>query len=220
MRRAFLLTVTALGLVVCLVGSTGLFAALTDTALTGPSTVTAPGLAASADIQLAMDEGTSGNPSCGAFSDDLTTPLFQFTASPPSNNQGYIVCVKNVGSQALSSLTLRADDLVDTEDACTGDEALNGDTDCGGGGTGELSAVLDVHAGWDACPYGMWNNNTPTTTLADLESTPLTLSSLPVGATVCVMIFVGYPAAGVSPEAIQRAQSDTVTWRFRFDAAT
>jgi hypothetical protein len=206
--------------VVCLVGSTGLFAALTDTALTGPSEVTSPGLAASADIQLAMDEGTAGSPSCGAFSDDLTTPLFEFTASAPSNNQGHIVCVKNVGSQALSSLTLRADDLVDVEDDCTGDEALNGDSDCGGGGAGELSAVLDVRAGWDACPYGMPTNNTPTSTLADVQTTPLVLSSLPVGETVCVMIFVGYPATGASPEAIQLAQSDTVTWRFRFDAAT
>jgi hypothetical protein len=220
MRRAFLLTATALGLVICLVGSTGLFAALTDTALTGPNQVTSPGLSASADIMLAMDEGTAGNPSCGAFSDDLTTPLFEFTASSPSNNQGHIVCVKNVGSQALTSLTFRADDLVDVDDDCTGDESLNGDTDCGAGGPGELSTVLDVYAGWDGCPYGMPSNGTPTTTLADLASTPLALSSLAVGETVCVLIFVGYPAGGAADQAIQQAQSDTVTWRFRFDAGT
>ena len=80
MRRPFLLTVTALGLVVCLVGSTGLFAALTDTAATGTNQVTTPGLASSADIQLAFDEGTPGSPTCGAFSDDLATGLFDFTA--------------------------------------------------------------------------------------------------------------------------------------------
>lgn len=220
MRRAFLLTTAALGLVVCLVGSTGLFAALTDTARTGTNQVTTPGLAASADIQLAPREGPTGQPTCGAFSDDLATGLFDFTATPPYANQSHIVCVKNVGSQALTSLTMRADELTDIDIDCTGDEEANGDPDCGGDAAGELSDVLEVRANWDGCPYEMPTDGTPTTTLADLAATPLTLKTLAVDEVVCIMIFVGYPATGATPEAIQRAQSDKVTWRFRFDAAT
>ena len=135
MRRPFLLTATALGLVICLVGSTGLFAALTDTARTGTNQVTTPGLASSADIRLAMDEGTLGSSACGAFSDDLRhRPVRLRPPTPPYANQAHVVCVKNVGSQAIVSLTMTTEALNDVDTDCTGDEEANGDTSCGSGG--------------------------------------------------------------------------------------
>jgi hypothetical protein len=220
MRRASLLTLAALGLVVCLVGSTGLFAALTDTARTGTNQVTTPGLASSADIVVASTIDSAGSLACGTYSDDLATGLIDFTASPPYANADSFLCVKNVGSQALSSLTVQADELTDVDTACTGDEEANGDATCGGDAAGELADVLDVTVGWDACPYQMWTDTSPTTTLLASSTTPITLPTLAVGEEVCFLLRVAYPTAGASPEAIQRAQSDTVTWRFRFDAGT
>jgi len=66
----------------------------------------------------------------------------------------------------------------------------------------------------------MPTNGSPTSTLADLVSTPLPLPTLAVGETVCLMITAAYPSSGAADVAIQRAQSDKVTWRFRFDAGT
>ena len=53
MRRSVLGSLAALGVVVCGLGGTGLFAALTDTARGGPNSVESAPLAGSADIQLA-----------------------------------------------------------------------------------------------------------------------------------------------------------------------
>jgi len=220
LRRAFLLTATALGLVISLVGSTGLFAALTDTARTGTNQVTTPGLASSADLKLAMSEGPEGNKTCGDFSDDLATGLFDFTANQPIDDRAEIVCLKNAGSQSLTSLTMRVDELTDVDIDCTGDEQANGDATCGGDAAGELADVLAVSVAWDACPNQAPSAFSPTQTLLESASTPIALPTLGVDEMVCLLVTVAYPATGAPSEALQRAQSDKVTWRFRFDAGT
>ena len=52
MRRSALITLAALGGLICLIGGTGLFAALTDSARSGTNSLESGALAGSADIQL------------------------------------------------------------------------------------------------------------------------------------------------------------------------
>src|SRR5262245_16526660 len=102
MRRSFLITVSALGLVVCLLGGTGLFAALTDSATTGTNQVDSAPLAGSANLQLALNDGLTPamTMTCGAFSDDLATGLVSGTGLIQSvNSAGSVFCLRNVGSQ-------------------------------------------------------------------------------------------------------------------------
>ena len=115
---------------------------------------------------------------------------------------------------------MRADELTDLDIGCTGDEEANGDATCGGDAAGELASVLDVTVGWDACPFGMPTNGSPASTLLASATTPITLPTLAIDETICLQIAVAYPATGAAPEALQRAQTDRVTWRFRFDAGT
>jgi hypothetical protein len=115
------------------------------------------------------------------------------------------------------------DELVDLDTACTGDEALSGDTTCGPlGGVpqlGELSgltlaevekwAMCDINGG-DGGSTSALNNATP--------GNPIVLGTLNPGQHMCISLRVLYPFYITDGEA-QRAQSDRVTWRYKFNAA-
>jgi hypothetical protein len=215
MRRPVLATLIVLGSLVCVIGGTGLFAALTDTARTGTNTVDSSPLAASADIRLAT--ATYGTPvECGTFSEDLASGFF--TASGVADGFSApraFFCIQNVGSQAVS-ITGAADELTDVDFACTGDEALHGDATCGGDGAGELSDVLRVSYSPLDCTTGVPAGG-PSILLRDNATTAATLSpSLAAGETACFALDLDY--LPVSDDAVQKAQSDRVTWRFEFDA--
>jgi hypothetical protein len=236
MRRPVLLTLAVLGGVVCLIGGVGLFASLSDTGKTGPLTAQSGALAGSADIKLTtahlVDPTMSGQLSIACdnagYSDDLTTDTNTISASPNFTSDKLFFCIKNVGSQPVS-VTFDAFEMVDVELACTGDEALF-DSDCGlpGGvpGIGELSGVLSVIVEWypqcDPNPI----HEQSTRGLKSLASTPLALHGLSAsgGPPECYSLTLSYPEAGPTstntPAMIQAAQSDQVTWRFRFNAST
>ncbi len=220
MRRSLLATMTVLGALICLVGSTGLFAALTDSATTGTNTVTSDGLPTSIDIKLATaDEYVGWMRICSTMADDLVTPLITESALQPGAGGSRFFCLRNDGAQTATDLTVRAFDLTDTDDACTGDEADSGDVSCGGGGAGELSQVLSVTFGVVECQdYTIETWSTGEIGLDANVSADLTLPALPAGATMCVQAYVAYRVPE-DPLAAQLAQSDTVTWRFRFTAA-
>ena len=217
MRRPVLITVAVLGILVALIGGTGLFAALTDTARTGTNTVDSAALAASADIRLANATRDGGGPiTCGAYSDNLASGFFTVAdVGPGWPGQTAHFCIKNVGSQNVG-IWPRADELTDTDTDCTGDEALY-DTTCGGNTAGELSNVLFTSYTW-------WNDCSATggsgasIKLADNTVAPAVgLGSLAPGAVACLTASILY--AGTAPsEDIQKAQSDRSTWRYAFRA--
>lgn len=215
MRRSALSTVAVLGSLVCLIGGTVLFAALQDTARTGTNSVDSAALAASADIQLARATFNAGTIDCGTFSEDLSTGLFTVTGvSPGYSSQSEFVCIKNVGSQQVT-LSALSDELIDVDFACTGDEALHGDTTCGGDQAGELSGVLRV--GYETVACATASGSGASVVLKDNATTPYALGTLASAATGCYSMRILYPSSTTNT-AVQTAQSDRATWRFKFTA--
>ena len=216
MRRSFLLTISALGVLVCLLSSTGLFAALTDVARTGTNTATSDGLAPSADLQLATAGFQVGvGVTCGTFSDDLATPLTVLTGLEPGEGGSSPFCIRNVGSQSVS-VSATVGELIDLDTSCTGDEGDYGDTTCGGDQAGELSSVIRLFYSEATCL-----TDPPSVTIlgnigmAANAGTPLPLFTLSPNQTRCVAVDAEYEF-GYPVEAVQRAQSDSVTWRYVF----
>jgi hypothetical protein len=215
MRRSALVTVAVLGGLVCLLGGTVLFSALQDTARTGTNSVESAALGSSADIQLATATRNGGTVSCGTFSENLTSGLFTATGVTPHYNSRVDFCIKNVGSQPVT-LSALADELTDVDVACTGDEAANGDATCGGDQLGELSSVLLVSYMTEECSTAE-GPVSPKTTLKNNETTPHALGTLGAGAYFCYAVFLEYSPTATAA-ATQAAQSDRVTWRFKFTA--
>jgi hypothetical protein len=215
MRRSALFTVAVLGGLVCLLGGTVLFSALQDTARTGTNSAESAALGASANIQLATATFT-GSVNCGTFSEDLTTGLFTAQGVGP----GYVsteqyLCIRNIGGQQVT-LTALTDELTDIDYACTGDEEANGDTTCGGDLAGELSSVLFVNYTPRDCPTGGPSGPTGSSSLNANATTPHSFGTLnPGGAIRCFSVRLNYPTS-TTAAAVQTAQSDRATWRFKF----
>jgi hypothetical protein len=219
-KRSALVTFAALGGLVCLIGGTGLFAALQDSARSGTNSAESDGLAGSADIQVATATGppVAAGVACDTFSEDLATPFFTVTGVKQDwNSDPAYYCVRNVGSQQVT-LSALSDELVDDDYACTGDEALHGDTTCGGGGgRGELSSVLRVAYIQVDCGTGD-GTTMGLPLLSDNNATdPVALGTIEAGQTQCFRADIYYPL-GTQSDLVQRAQSDRATWRFKWVA--
>lgn len=222
-RQALRITIL-LGILITLVGGTGIFAVFTDRATTEANDVTSSALGKAADIQMAVDP-TPHDPQvsppfeCGTYTEDLATGLFSFTTSPGSGNDAN-VCIRNTGTADVA-LTMTAIDLTDTDVDCTGDEAAFGDTSCGGNDVGELAPLVYVAAIVYQCSGGgSLTGLGGQTTLAVLASSTLELGSVPAGQERCIVVRVGESAAGATGTTVedtQIAQSDKATWRFAFD---
>jgi hypothetical protein len=216
-RRPLLLTASTLGLLICLIGGTGLFAALTDSAHTGTNRIDSAALPGSADLKLAS---ATLDPNlgfvCGAFSDHLATGLIDLVGSEPNLHYGNYFCLQNAGSQSVS-LAGAADQLTDIDLDCTGDEADSGDASCGNNGAGELSSVFEVTFGEDNCAVATVVASYGPSLLAALPNTPQAMGTLGAGQTKCYGFDIGY-GMGITNAEKQRAQSDRVTWRFVFSA--
>ena len=212
--RPVLLVVTVLGgVVVMLTG--GVLAAFTDTALTGVNRVESGARERPAVLQLA-DYGEG----CGEFSDDLTTGLVGASGLQPGEVAGVAFCLRNAGTAPLQ-VTVRSIEVAGGEAGCTGVEA-EVDTSCGEG-IGELGTVLYL----DRFEFDCLGKETLAFTRDEfhgsLKELPLhfgssAVTSLSPGQVVCLSyrVFFRDVVNGVTEEAIQRAQSDFVEWRFRF----
>jgi hypothetical protein len=216
-KRSVLVTVAVLGGLVSLIGGTGLFAALQDSAQSGQNSAESDAMGASADIQVATVAPST--PTCGTFSENLTTPFHTVTGVTPGfNSNAQLYCVKNVGSQQVT-LNAMSDELFDADYDCTGDEALHGDTTCGlaGGvvGAGELSSVLKVVYSQVDCAG--FNGPGSSMSLSDNVTTAVVLGTIAAGQTWCFRTDLSYPL-GTPSDAVQRAQSDRATWRFKWVA--
>jgi hypothetical protein len=215
MRRSALITAVALGALVCLLGGTVLYAGLQDTARTGINSAESAALGTSADIQLATATQSGAGVTCGTFSENLSSGLFAATGVSPNFNSQQYFCVKNVGSQQVM-LSALAEELTDVDFACTGDEASNGDATCGGDQVGELSSVLSVGFIKASC-QNFAGSSTGTSTLKNMATTPLLIETLAAGETGCFAAGLNYPPNTNNVD-VQKAQSDRVTWRFKFSA--
>jgi hypothetical protein len=215
-RRAVLVTIMALGAVVSLTAVNGVFAIFTDRATTGTNTASSRAEARSADLQIATAsyDTATGETSCGQYDEDLVTGIISVTnlASGGFENGTGNLCLKNVGSRTLD-LSASVIDLVDTDPACTGDEATIDVDGCGPGEVGELSGALRVIVLRSYCdaPLSPVGNSR----VAAMTVTPLPIDALGPGQATCVQMIVDYlPSSG---DELTGAQSDTSTWRFAFD---
>lgn len=215
MRRSLLLTTSVLGLLICLIGGTGLFAALTDSAHTGTNSIDTGSLPSSADLKLATATYDQNQFTCGTFDDDLATGLITYSDFPADGfGTGNALCIKNEGSQTVS-LSAAVDQLTDVDLQCTGDEAEY-DNSCGNDGAGELSSVLDVTLGdYDCATVNQLHIYQPGM-LSSFAQSPLAMDTIAAGATRCFIIGVDINSLAVPAVDKQRAQTDKSTWRFVF----
>lgn len=237
MGRHALRVVIVLGVLVTLVGGTGIFAVFTDQATTGQNTANSGQQAKAADLQL--NQGVSdgqGSIDCQQdpdangmfFEDDLTTGIFSVGGMQPgSSSATEYLCLRNAGSSALA-LTANVIEVVDQELACTGDEQGAGDTTCGldpndAPLVGELSSALTVTIDEVSCVGGAGGVfvvlSSTTSGLASLADSSLggPGATLAPNGVMCLGLTVTYPS-DTSAATVQVAQSDQVSWRFRFDA--
>jgi hypothetical protein len=219
--RRLLATTMALGLVITAMNFTGIFAVFTDRATTGTNTEETGQQPRTADLLIAVDE--FGNCTGATFSDNLETGLFDVSGLVPGGTADQVtsICLKNVGTATLT-LTTSAIDVVETETACTGDEAAAGDATCGtaGVGDGELGLVLFTELGQKDCATGANIGDFVQSTVEDLAATPGDLGTIAPGAVACVFVDTILPAAGVlgnTSDGLQQAQTDKIEWRYAFD---
>jgi hypothetical protein len=227
MGRHSLRIIIVLGVLVTFVGGTGIFAVFTDQATAGDNSVSSGTRPSAADLRIEAGQLAGGQISCDGDvdailwdRDDITTGQFSASGIQPGADLGVqYVCLRNVGSAPLA-VSASAIDLADIDTSCSGDEAAAGDTSCGGGLAGELSGLLLVDMDRVVCtspamPY-IDNGPAPLSAMspADLLGAGSQLSADEI---MCVRVNVTYPSTTAESFA-QRAQTDTVTWRFAFDA--
>ena len=206
MRRPVLLTLAAVGGVIVLLGGTGIFAALSDTARSGTNSVDSDALPPSSDLQVAM----WGVPTiCGPFGDDLTSSPIIVSGPPGSGSGDYLYCLRNVGSHSVH-LSMSLEELEETETGCTGDENIF-DTTCGSG-PGELGDFVSVNHQYFSSCFDDAPSGGEIILVRAHQTTPASLGTLLPGETRCFSAqIVGYLA---TPTQLQQAQSDRLTWRF------
>ena len=217
MRRSILLSMVILGGVVTAVAGTGTFAPFTDRATTGTNSVASGTRPKAADLKIlspgAFAECTAAN---APYVDDSTTAEATLTDAQPGAGQSLFFCLKNAGASTLT-ITETTTGVVEVDNACTGDEA-SVDQSCGGNGAGELGSVLF----WESYKYDCVSGSGPVNvpfgnSLA--APTPVSLGTLAPNEVGCYVANVRYPQNRPADE-VQRAQSDTVTWKYAVDATT
>lgn len=219
MRRKLLISVLALGLAVSGAQLSGVFAAFTDEAKTGTNTVTTAALARAVDVRLAKasasPDGDCATVPDAAYADNLTSGFSLSNVTPSAAFQDLgTYCIKNFGSLDTGT-SYSAVDLVDVDDDCTGDEAAAGDTTCGAGGLGEVSRNLEINPGYGVCSSGGGSQGR----VANLRTASSTAQTYgPLAAGECRTVAVSFRYNPSSPNEALIAQSDTVTWKFAFQA--
>ena len=220
-RRPLLTSIAALGGVITLASTTGVFAVFTDRATTGTNSFDTRSLPHAANLEIAAGtlDAPNGQPwtvSCGAYGDDLVTaPITMTDAVPGSGLGGDFMCLKNAGSQTVD-VTTSAIDVSDEDTGCTGDEPVVDDT-CGVDQTlgtpqaGELGGLVKISMITASCNDANQGGAGlgPVTSLANRS-----VGSLTPGEVICVRFDADYDP---TESQAQIAQSDTVTWKFAFD---
>lgn len=218
MQRHMLRFTLVLGVLVTILGGTGVFATFSDTASGGPNSVTSGARPSAADIKIATATAANGATTCGTFADNTVTSQFTVTdLQPTSVPTTSYVCLRNSGA-ATVTLTAGVANLRDADTSCTGDEEIAGDATCGGNQVGELSRAVLVTITEVSCSTGAVLAGQQID-LAELPAFPVRLGATGIApsSTACVRLVVGYDTE-MTEDIIQIAQSDTATWNFLFEA--
>lgn len=218
MRRRLLIALTAVGSVIVVLGGLGVFAALTDQAMSGTNSVTSVSQPRQVDILISpRTTGSSGTGTCGEFTDDLTSPLFTIEALDVNMFPAFTYCLRNDGSLNAVQVKIGVQDLTDIDVSCTGDEKEYDET-CGPGPEGqeqqgELADSITLrHYSLD-CQTSQ-RSLIGIRPLRQHVSEPQGLGTLTGGSSMCFATEIA-----LSPSTdLQVSQSDTVTWRFRWEA--
>lgn len=217
MQRQMLRLTLILGVLVTMLGSTGVFAVFSDTARGGANSVDSGVRPSAANLMIATATESTGV-TCGTFADNLTTAQFTATGLQPNSAPlTSAMCLRNSGAGALSIRVGATGTIRNADTACTGDEAAAGDATCGNGGVGELSPLLDL----DVVEISCANSSTIATHSSGLDGLqdaqlPVRDSVVAAGAQICVRFVLTYDRQASESE-IQIAQSDLVTWTFTFE---
>jgi hypothetical protein len=217
MRRPLALSLIVLGLVVTLIGGTGLLAPFTDRATTGVNSITSGERPRAADLKLAWAVADPFACAAATYEDNSTTPGLTATDIQPGYGELLHFCLKNIGSADLS-VSLTVIDVVNDDIACTGDEIFVDPGSCGTApGGGELGDVFSAEYALLDCDTG---SGPVPTALGFISTGPSSsVGTLPPGETWCGYILAGYSTI-TDLDAQQLAQSDRVTWRYAFDGTT
>ena len=209
-----LLSMVALGVVVTAVAGAGTFAPFTDRATSGTNSVASAERPRAADLKLAFDTGGIFDCASKTFADDTTSPGITASDAQPGSSYTAYFCLKNAGA---SSVTVSATtiDLADIDTGCTGDEAVV-DTTCGNNQAGELGNLLSTYVARYDCTSGS-GQTLYGGTLANPAA--MALGTLAAGEILCGRVEALYPM-NRSAEDVQRAQSDTATWKLAFTGTT
>jgi hypothetical protein len=162
----------------------------------------------SVDLKVAL----RGPSRCGAFSDGLPTLINATAVGPGARTPVVVVCLRNTG-RSPGQLTMNVIDLLTADTACSAGESQV-DATCGNNQAGELQdRLVQEYAILKRC------RDTPTVfqaqAFAPLVTAPLSVGTLTGGATRCVALRIGYPAASTAAQTA--AQTDSARWRYAFD---
>jgi hypothetical protein len=218
MERQMLRLMLVLGVLVTILGTTGVFATFEDQARGGSNSVSSGARPSAADLQIAVATMSNGVITCQTYGEDTTTPQFSVANFQPTSApvNGY-VCLRNNGAGALT-LSVIAGSLTDIDTLCTGDEIAAGDTACGNGAPGELSSVLVVSADEVSCSNSAVISDDGAA-LQTVATQPLDvgIQALAANRFMCVRFEIKYLPEATETQ-IQIAQSDQATWNFVFKA--
>lgn len=218
-RNTYLWSVMVVGAVVTAVGGSGIWAVFSDRATQGTNTIESGSQPSVADLQVGEFVGEA----CTGMSDDLATALWSVSSMQPGDAVGRVICLKSNGAAAVS-VRLAAIDIAEGDAQCTGDEQTV-DTSCGGGlGQGQLASALLVEYATDMdCDTVIGESGEDqvgvlgTLGVGSSFAVLSAASGLAAGSTMCVNLTVRYPSE-TSIDLVQAAQSDSVSWKFAFDA--
>ena len=218
MERHMLRLTLVLGVLVTILGGTGVFAVFTDQARAESNRISSGELASAADLKLAYGDydPTVNGYECAGFQDDLTSPVsFGSEVQPGWGSPDTVYCLQNAGAAPID-LSLAVTDLLDLEVACTGDEGAL-DLSCGPGFEGELSPLLDISTSpieCDTAIVGPGRGDSFGALTQNATALPGDATLAP-GEVACWSIRIRYPDL-IPAEMVQRAQSDSVNWTFVF----
>ena len=163
-------------------------------------------------VQLNLKVALRGEAGCGTFVDDLP-PVMLVSALVPGLTPVVEICVTNVGAKT-GRLTLSVIERVDADTGCSaGEEEV--DASCGTG-AGEISTALTQRVGSTRrCKSA--GVSSVEVAFASLGPQPIMIiPELKKGMTICVALQLRYAPATPADEIA--LQTDTVTWRYAFDA--